>query len=210
MLSAVGSSAFCRRGWPARRAAMAARRASRRRVSSRARGDAVSCGRTGSFGVLSRCRCSSRRAKEIAGRTSEVLSCVWLELMRISSSSSESNSAFLRQTEIEETAWLCHKAGGFLMRLVISGPGMLMKHQNLSARGRECEGCGQGPGGLTRAGPTSGGPVRSIGRTTFFPVPVLRTSTTGKNSYVLPTSHPYRTDSGTPVTPIPIGTGGGA
>ena len=36
-------------------------------------------------------------------------------------------------------------------------------------------------GGVTRAGPPSGGPVRHVqsGRTASFPVPVLRTSTTG-------------------------------
>ena len=60
-----------------------------------------------------------------------------------------------------------------------------------SARGRERKGRGQGPGGLIRAGPPLGGPVRSIslesGRTTFFPV-LLGSGPTdlhyGENGYV--------------------------
>ena len=87
---------------------------------------------------------------------------------------------------VEETARFAQEAGVCSMRLVIAGPGTPMKHQSHrdSARGRECEGCGQGPGGPTRAGRTAvgpGGPVRSIRKNhAFFSVPVLRTSTTGR------------------------------
>jgi hypothetical protein len=53
--------------------------------------------------------------------------------------------------------------------------------------GRESVGCGQRIGRRERAEPPPGGPVRSIlaGRTTFFPVPVLRTSTTGRTDTFL-------------------------
>ena len=67
------------------------------------------------------------------------------------------------------------KAGfcGFSVRLVISGPGTLMKHEGLSesARAGSVRDVDNGDGGSERAGPPSGpgGPVRSIRKSIVLP-----------------------------------------
>ena len=50
---------------------------------------------------------------------------------------------------------------------------------------RESEGCGREPGGLSGPGRRRAGRFVQSGRTTFFPVPVLRTSTTGRTDTFL-------------------------
>jgi len=51
---------------------------------------------------------------------------------------------------------------------------------------RESEGCGREPGGLSGPGRRRAGRFVQSGRTTFFPVPVLRTSTTGRTDTFFP------------------------
>ena len=73
---------------------------------------------------------------------------------------------------------------GFRSGWYISEPGTLKKHESLSARAGSVRDVDNGNGGSERAGPPSGGPVRSIRKNIVlpaeFPVPVLRTSTTGR------------------------------
>ena len=77
------------------------------------------------------------------------------------------------------------KAGGFSIYLVKLGPGTLMKLESLSARAGTVNDVDNGNSGFERAGPPSGGPVRSIWKNIDLPVVEVRRTRTGRRARIL-------------------------
>ena len=74
---------------------------------------------------------------------------------------------------------------GFRSGWYISEPGTLKKHESLSARAWSVRDVDNGNGGSERAGPPSGGPVRSIRKNIVLPGSGPTDLHYGKNGYVL-------------------------
>ena len=74
---------------------------------------------------------------------------------------------------------------GFRSGWYISEPGTLRKHESLSARAGSVRDVDNGNGGSERAGPPSGGPVRSIRKNIVLPGSGPTDLHYGKNGYDL-------------------------